>query len=200
MGNVWDIGTEKYRTPDHEILDVFPRRWSPRAMSGEPVDTKLLMRVFEAARWAPSSYNEQPWRFLYARRDTPQWPVFFGLLAEANQAWVKPAGALVLIVTKKTFSRNGNPNSVAVFDAGSAWENMALQGASMGLVVHGMAGFDGDRARKELAIPDDFTVCAMVAIGMPGKVEDLPESLRGMEQPSPRRPIGETIMEGKFRA
>lgn len=200
MGNVRDISTKQYRTPDHEILDVFHKRWSPRAMSGHPVDPKTLHRVFEAARWAPSSYNEQPWRFLYARRDTPQWPLLFNLLAEPNQAWAHTAGALVLIVTKKTFSRNGSPNRVAVFDAGSAWQSMALQGSSMGLVMHGMAGFDADKARKDLGIPDDFEICAMVAIGHPGNVEDLPEQLRGMEQPSPRKPIGETIMEGKFRA
>jgi nitroreductase len=199
MPNVSEISTSQYRTPDHEILPVFPRRWSPRAMSGEPVAHGELQRLFEAARWAPSSYNEQPWRFIYAHRDTPHWARLFGLLLEANQVWVKPAGALVLIVTKKTFSKNNAPNRVAVFDAGSAWQSMALQGASMGLVVHGMAGFDWDRARTELAIPDDFEICAMLAVGKPGRVEDLPEGLRAVEKPTPRRPIAETIMEGTFR-
>jgi nitroreductase len=168
-------------------------------MSGEPVAHGELQRLFEAARWAPSSYNEQPWRFIYAHRDTPHWERLFSLLLEANQVWVKPAGALVLIVTKKTFSKNNAPNRVAVFDAGSAWQSMALQGAAMGLVVHGMAGFDWDRARTELAIPDDFEICAMLAVGKPGRVEDLPEGLRAVEKPTPRRPIAETIMEGTFR-
>ncbi len=200
MAHVMDMSTDQYRRPDHEILDVFARRWSPRAMSGDPVPESELHRVFEAARWAPSSYNEQPWRFLYARRDTPHWDRFFGLLFDANKAWAARAGVLVVIVAKTTFTRNGNPNRVAVFDAGSAWQSMALQGASMGLVVHGMAGFDFDQARAELGVPADYDVCAMGAIGKPGKVEDLPEQMRGVEQPSPRRPIAETIMEGGFRA
>lgn len=199
MPNVASIDARQYRTPDHDILEIFPKRWSPRAMSGEPIDQATLSRIFEAGRWAPSSYNEQPWRFLYARRDTPHWKTFHDLMLPANQAWASKAAVLVVIVTKKTFTRNGTSNRVAVFDAGSAWQNMALQGAHLGLVVHGMAGFDYDKARKDLHIPDDFDICAMFAIGKPGKVEDLPDQLQAVEKPSPRRPIAETIMEGGFR-
>jgi len=188
------------RKADHAIETIFTDRWSPRAMSGEPVPKAELMRLFEAARWAPSSYNEQPWRFLYATRDSAHWKDFFGVLAEPNQVWCKNAAALFLIVSKKTFSQNGKPNPVHVFDAGSAWENLALQGCQMGLVVHGMAGFDGDKARKVLGVPDDFSVCAMVAIGKPGEPENLPESLADMESPNQRKPIKEWAFEGKFPA
>lgn len=186
------------RTPDHEIEKIFTDRWSPRAMSGEPVAEPDLMRLFEAARWAPSSYNEQPWRFLYATMGSPEWMDFFGLLTEPNQAWCKNAGVLMLIVSKKTFSQNNKPNPVHVFDAGSAWQNLALQGCQVGLVVHGMAGFDQDKARKVLGVPDDFTVCAMVAVGRPGEAENLPESLADMETPNQRKPIKEWAFEGRF--
>lgn len=199
MGNVLDVDLKQFRNPDHDIEPLFVRRWSPRAMSGEALSEAEVARLLEAARWAPSSYNEQPWRFLYARRGTAHWDTLFNLLVEGNRAWCDRAGALFLIVTRKTFTRNGNPNPVATFDAGSAWENLALQGASMGLVVHGMAGFDQDKARTALKIPDDFTICAMVAAGHPGKVDDLPENLRGMDrQPSGRKPIAEFAAEGPF--
>lgn len=199
MQHVLDVDLSLYRTPYHEIEGIFVRRWSPRAMSGEKIENEELMRLLEAARWAPSSYNEQPWRFLYARRDTPHWKRFFNLLVEGNRAWCDKAGVLFLIVSKKTFTKNGKPNPVCVFDAGSAWENLALQGATMNLVVHGMAGFDRDKARRDLNVPDDFEICAMVAVGRPGQAKDLPESLREMEKPSSRKPTTDISMEGGFK-
>lgn len=192
------LDVKQYRQPDHAVEPLFVQRWSPRAMTGQPLDDGALERLFEAARWAPSSFNEQPWRILYARRDTPAWSTFFDLLVDANQAWAQHAGALGLIISKQTFSKNGKPNPVHVFDAGSAWENLALQGAQMGLVVHGMAGFDHDRAPQALGIPADFTICAMFAVGLPGKPEDLPEQFRSMEQPSGRKPVSAFAFEGGF--
>ncbi len=187
-----------HRKPDHPVDPVFVHRWSPRAMSGEPISNEQLMTLLEAARWAPSSYNEQPWRVMYAKRDTPAWARHLGLLMEANQVWCKNAAVLLLFVSKKTFAKNNKPNPVHVFDCGSAWENLALQGAQMGLVIHGMAGFDVERARKELGVPDDFTVCAMAAIGKLGLTEDLPENLRSIEAPSGRKPVTEWAFEGRF--
>ncbi len=187
-----------HRTPDYPVDPVFVHRWSPRAMSGEPISEKQLFTLLEASRWAPSSYNEQPWRIIYARRDTPAWARHLGLLVEANQTWCRNAAALLLFVSKKAFTKGGKPNPVHVFDCGSAWENLALQGAHMGLVIHGMAGFDNERARKELGVPDDFSVCAMAAIGRPGRTEDLPENLRSIEAPSPRKPVREFAFEGTF--
>lgn len=198
--NVGKIDVSKHRKADHDILPVFVKRWSPRAMSGESVSRPDLMRLLEAARWAPSSFNEQPWRFLYAVRGTPHFATFLGLLAEANQAWCKDAAALFLVVSKATFSRNGKPNIVHTFDAGSAWENFALQGASMDLVVHAMAGFDADKARAALRVPGDFKCEAMIAVGRPGEVESLPTDYQGIEAPSPRKKIEEWAFEGGFGA
>lgn len=188
----------KTRTADHPIETLFLKRWSPRAMTGEAIKREELSRLFEAARWAPSTYNEQEWRFLYAHRDTPHWQTFLKLLIEANQVWCANAGVLVVVLSKKTFTLNGKPNPVHTFDAGAAFENLALQGASMDLVVHGMAGFSKDAVRRDLKVPDDFEVEAMVAIGRPGDPDKLPEELRKREQPTDRKRIGEFTREGPF--
>jgi nitroreductase len=189
---------EDFRNADYQIESLFVRRWSPRAMSGEPISEKEMLTLFEAARWAPSTYNEQEWRFLYARRETPQWPTFFGLLAEGNQAWCVRAALLGVVVAHKVFQRNGKPNPVHVFDSGLAYENLALQGAAMGLVVHGMQGFDYDKARTSLSVPDDYAVCAMFAVGRTGDPHQLAPEMREIEKPSPRKPVREIICEGKF--
>ena len=189
---------EDFRVPDHPIENLFFRRWSPRAMIGETLSEEELLTLFEAARWAPSTYNEQEWRFLYARRDTPHWATFFDLLMEANQAWCKNAAVLVVVAAHKVFAKNGKPNPVHLFDCGSAWENLALQATAMGIVSHGMAGFDFEKARTSLGIPDDYAVAAMFALGRPGDPGELPEKLREIEKPSGRRPVRESICEGRF--
>lgn len=186
------------RTADRPIDPIFLDRWSPRAMSGAPLADEDLATLFEAARWAPSAYNEQEWRFLYAHREGPHWPGFFDLLAEGNRAWCDRAAVLVVVPSHRVFARNGKPNPVHSYDAGAAWENLALQGCRMGLVVHGMMGFDYERARTELAVPDDYAVEAMIAIGHPGDPETLPEGLRKIEAPSQRQPVGALVREGKF--
>ena len=180
------------------IDSLFLDRWSPRAMSGEPLEVSELMVLFEAARWAPSSGNAQPWRILYARRDTSSWPTFLGLLEPSNQAWAHRAAALLVFISRHFFERNGKPSVTHAFDTGAAWENLALQGTLRGYVVHGMEGFDYARARNELEIPPEFTVQAMVAIGRPGTKEDLPEHQQKRESPNDRRPLAQTIREGKF--
>jgi len=186
------------RKPDHAIEPLFFQRWSPRAMSGEPLSDQDLLQLFEAARWAPSTYNEQEWRFLYARRDTPQWPQFLDLLVEANRAWCQHAAVLAVVLARKVFTHNGKPNPVHLYDAGSAWENLALQAAAMGLVAHGMAGFDFEKARTALRVPDHFAVAAMFALGHPGDPAKLPPELREREMPSSRRPARQNIHEGPY--
>ena len=190
-------GSEK-RDAGYPVDKIFVDRWSPRAMSGEGIREEELMTLFEAARWAPSSYNNQPWRILYARRDTEHWPLFLNLLVEGNRAWAKDAAALLLFVSKTTFDFNGKPSITHSFDAGAAWENLALQATLNGLVTHGMQGFDYERARTELNIPEGFRVEAMAAVGRPGRAEDLPESLRERESPSPRKKLAEIVCEGPF--
>src|SRR5687768_15086405 len=186
------------RKADHPIDKLFLDRWSPRAMSGEAIPEADLMVLFEAARWAPSSFNNQPWRILYARRDSEQWPLFFELLVDANKVWAQNAAALLLFISKTTFDHNGKPSITHSYDTGAAWENLALQGSLKGYVVHGMQGFDYERARADLGVPDDFQIEAMAAIGFPGNAQVLPEKLQAKEAPSDRRKLAETICEGPF--
>jgi len=190
-------GSEK-RTADHPIDQLFLDRWSPRSMTGEPVSPDELLTLFEAARWAPSSYNNQPWRFLYAHRDTPHWQTFFDLLVEFNQSWCKNAAALVVLVSKTHFDFNGEPSVTHSFDTGAAWASLALQGWLKGLVVHGMQGFDYERARTALNIPEGFQVEAMAAVGKPADPATLSDALRAKEVPSDRRKLEQTICEGPF--
>ncbi len=186
------------RTSDLPIDRLFLDRWSPRAMSGEPIGESELFTLFEAARWAPSSGNSQPWRFLYARRDTAHWPVFLDLLVERNREWCVNAAALVVFVSRTANEQTGRAFGTHAYDTGAAWMSLALQGWLEGLVVHGMAGFDHARAREALRVPDAFAVNAMAAIGRPGPLENLPEFQRAREVPSQRRPLAESLYEGGF--
>lgn len=186
------------RQAEHPILPLFLERWSPRAMDGRALADAELHTLFEAARWAPSTSNEQEWRFLYARPGSEHWATYLEILAEGNRVWCKNAGLLCVIVAAKTFARNGKPNPVYSFDCGSAFMSIALQGAALGLVVHGMAGFDADKARRELGVPETYAIEAMFAAGYPGDPAQLPEALREREKPSPRRPMRESIAEGRF--
>lgn len=184
------------RKADHPVDPLFVDRWSPRAMTGEPIETSTLLTLFEAARWAPSSGNLQPWRFLYAPRESGSWRTFLGLLNEKNRRWASKAAVLLVVVSQAIV--DGKPRKTSSFDTGAAWMSLALQGSKLGLVVHGMAGFDFDRARAELAVPDDFRVEAMVAIGKHGDPADLPEDLQAREKPSDRRPVDQSAREGPF--
>jgi nitroreductase len=188
------------RTSDYPIERLLLERWSPRAMAGQPISDEELMTLFEAARWAPSSYNGQPWRFIYAKRDTKHWAKLFDLLVPFNQSWCHAAAVLVVIVSRDTFAWNNKPARTHSFDTGAAWENLALQGHAMGLVVHGMEGFDYERAKKELNIPDGYTVEAMFAVGRPGRKEDLHKELQEREEMSNRNPISSFVFEGEFKA
>ena len=192
------LPTPDNRRPGHPVEPLIVNRWSPRALNGEPITDAEMWTLFEAARWAPSTYNEQEWRFLYARAGRPEWQTFFDLLAEGNQTWCGRAALLAVILAKKTFSKTGMPNPVHLFDCGNAFENLALQGTAMGLVVHGMQGFDFEKARRSLNVPDDFEVAAMFAVGHPGNPADLPDHLRKIEIPSDRKPLTDIVAEGAF--
>jgi nitroreductase len=189
-------GSEK-RQSDHPVDRIFVDRWSPRAMSGEEIPGEELLTLFEAARWAPSSMNNQPWRILYAPRTSSHWPLFFDLLADSNKVWCAKAAALLVVISNTTFE-NGKPCRTHSYDSGAAWMSLALQGSLKGLVVHGMQGFDYDRARIALHIPDEFQVEAMAAIGRPGRIEDLPEQLQVRETPNDRRPLAQSVCEGPY--
>lgn len=168
-------------------------------MSGEEISDTELMRLFEAARWAPSSYNGQPWRFIYAKRNSEPWDKLFNLMVDFNKSWAKNAAVLMVIISRKNFEHDEKPSVTHQFDAGAAWENLALQGETQGLVTHGMQGFDYEKARRDLKIPATFDVMAMVAIGKPAPKEILPIDVQQREQASDRKPLSEIIMEGQFR-
>lgn len=189
----------KERTSAYPVDALIMQRWSPYNFSGEAITEKELMTIFEAARFAPSSYNEQPWRFIYAHRDTPEWTTLFNLLVPFNQQWTRNAAVLVAIISHNIFDRNNELNSAHSFDTGASWQNMALQAHAMGLATHGMKGFDHEKARTTLHIPDDYTVEAMAAIGKIGNQAKLPEGMRPQEKRSERKPVSELIFKGTFK-
>jgi nitroreductase len=187
------------RQSQYTINPLILNRWSPRSMTGEELDEDTIMSLFEAARWAPSSYNNQPWRFIYAKRNTLHWDKLFNLLAEPNKVWTKNAAVLVVVIARKNFEHNEKYSITHQFDAGAAWENLALEASSRGLAVHGMQGFDYEKARTDLEIPDNFDVMAMIAIGKKGPKDNLTLQLQEREHPTNRKPLAEIVMEGQFK-
>ena len=194
-----DSEIEQSRKATYNINSLILNRWSPRSMTGEELSHEELMSLFEAARWAPSSYNNQPWRFIYAKRNTQQWDKFYNLLVEGNKSWAKEAAVLVVVISRKNFEFNEKPSITHELDTGAAWENLALEATSKGLVTHGLQGFDYERAREVLEIPDRYDVLAMIAIGKKASKENLPTQLQEREFPSDRKPLKEIVMEGNFR-
>lgn len=188
------------RTPDHPVAPLFVDRWSPRSFSGEPIPDTVLHSAFEAARWAPSASNGQPWRFIVSRNGDASWPVFLGLLATRNREWAQRASALVAIVSHTLIERRGETvhNGSHSFDAGAAWANFAHQALLLGWHTHGIGGFDREGARFALAIPDDHEVEAIVAIGRQSTLDTLHADFHAGEQPSTRRPLAEFVFEGRF--
>jgi nitroreductase len=193
-----DPEVQKNRTATHEINSLIINRWSPRSFIPEEISDKELYSLFEAARWAPSSSNSQPWRFIYAKRNSKNWNGLFNLLVDFNKQWCANASALVVVVSRKNFEHNGQPSITHQFDTGSAWENLAIQAVSQGLVTHAMAGFDYEKARKDLEVPADFDVVVMIAIGKRGPKENLSPELQTREIPNTRKPLSELVMDGKF--
>ncbi|MDQ2775715.1 MAG: nitroreductase family protein [Acidobacteriota bacterium] len=175
------------------VHDLIRSRWSPRAFSDHEVSAEDLRTVLDAARWAASSSNEQPWRFLTATKaDAPAFQKLLDLLVPANQSWAKTASVLLITAAKKTFSRDGSPNRHGMHDAGQALANLFLQATALGLHAHAMAGFDHEKARQKLAIPDDFEVAAAVALGYLGSPDELSGKYRDMEvAPRQRKPLDE---------
>jgi nitroreductase len=187
----------QFRSDTFGAHDLFRNRWSPRAMTGQPIDQDVLMGLFEAAHWAPSSGNNQPWRFLYAHRDTPAWQTYFDLLAPGNQRWCVNA-AVLLVVVSRTTRDDGKPARTHAYDTGAAWGMLALEGSLRGMVVHGMAGFDYDQAAASLGVPDGFVVQAMAAIGILADKTVLPPDQQEREKPSGRKDLNKLIAEGSF--
>ena len=189
------------RQPDHPIDPLFLERWSPRAFDGSDIPDADLMTLFEAARWAPSAFNSQPWRFLYAKKGDPNWERFLGLLIPWNQGWAHSASVLIyflsdsLMETKPGVLTESHSHS---FDTGAAWASLALQATRLGYHAHGMSGVDFERARSELHVPDRFRIEAAAVVGRIGDPAALDEKLRAREKPSGRKPISDLAFTGSF--
>ncbi|MDB5920787.1 MAG: Nitroreductase [Massilia sp.] len=185
------------RTSGFPIDKQFLDRWSPRAFSDRPVTEEQVMTVLEAARWAPSASNLQPWRFFYGIRGEPEFDTLLSLLVPFNEGWAKNAGALIFITSVTSFD-GSRQNITHSFDAGSAFMSLSLQAHSMGLVAHGMAGVEFQKVAVVLALPENLKVEAAVAIGYQGDVSTLPDALQKREGPSQRQPLADMVFKGHF--
>ena len=190
----------KTALPDHPIHDLLKNRWSPRAFADRPVEPDKLRSLLEAARWAPSSYNEQPWAFLMATHDEPQeYARVLGCLVEFNQGWAKAVPVLMLTFAHLTFERNGQPNRHAYHDVGLAVANLTVQATAEGLAVHQMAGIVPDKARETFGVPQGWDPVSAVALGYPGDPNGLSEELRRRELAMPtRKPLRSFVFSGAW--
>lgn len=188
------------RQADHPIDPLFLERWSPRAFDMSEMPLHDLHTIFEAARWAPSAFNSQPWHFCYARRGDASWAPFLDLLIPWNQAWASSASVLIYVLSNRYMqTRSGAELShTHSYDAGAAWACMALQATRMGYHAHGMSGVDFERARTELGVPESFRVEAACVIGRRGDPAILDERQRAREFPNARKPQSEFVHAGRF--
>lgn len=183
----------------HSVLDLIVRRRSLRAYSDAPLTATQINTLFEAARWAPSSVNEQPWQYIYAVRGDDLWDGIFNTLNEGNRTWAKEAPLLVVSLARTIFLRNGRPNPSAMYDLGGANAILSLQATAMGLNVHQMGGYDHARLRQVLRVPSGVELGVVMAIGFPGDADQLPEPLRERERmPRVRRPVSDFVMDRPY--
>ena len=191
---------DKPADTQYPIHDLLRQRWSPRAFDDRPIEPEKLRSLFEAARWAPSSNNGQPWRFIVATKDNEtEWNRLLACLVEGNRKWAYRAPVLILSVASLNFEDDAKPNRHAFHDTGLAVENLVLQATALGLVAHQMAGFDVEKARADLKIPSGHEPVAMIAVGYPGDLASLSDRLREREQqPRSRQPISEWTFSGQW--
>jgi len=185
------------QTPINELL---ASRWSGRSFdSARDIDDKKIIALLEAARWAPSCYGDQPWRFIVCNRATNNqaWEDAFSCLAEGNQSWAKDAPLLILASAGSVMTRNGNPNRWGQYDTGAASMSLCLQATSMGMMVHQMGGFNAEKARKIFLVPDQYTPMAMMAVGYQLPLERIPDESKERELTErSRRPLAEFFFDG----
>jgi nitroreductase len=184
--SIEEVNEAKHAPGVDGVLPLFHTRWSPRSFSNREVSPADLAKVFEAARWAASSYNEQPWRFLVGARGSEAYKKIFASLMPFNQMWATTAPVLILGVAKTKFSHNDSPNRVALYDLGAAASYLTLQAAALGLSTHQMGGFDTEAARKAFAVPDDYMFGAVIALGYQGDPASLPNEQFRTQEVAPR--------------
>lgn len=191
------------RQADHPVDPIFTTRWSPRAFDRSVIPDADLMTIFEAARWAPSAFNAQPWRLLYAKRESADWARFLSLLIPWNQSWAHNASVLIYLCSDTLMEMkpgHTSPSHTHSFDTGAAWASMALQATRLGYHAHGMAGVEWDRVREELKVPERFRVDAACVIGRTGPLDVLDAKLQAREVPSDRKPVADFAFAGDFRS
>ncbi len=196
MPSTQEVDQIKHGPKESGVAELILERWSPRAFADREVGDAELKKLFEAARWAASSYNEQPWRFFLGRKGDRTYAGIFDTLIVFNQAWAKAAPVLILSIGKKTFTQSGKPNHYALHDTGAATANLALEATALGLHTHSMAGFDFEKARTTFNIPDDYDLGAVTAVGYQGDPSSLADQQRQMEEsPRLRKPLGEFVFQ-----
>ncbi|QKS02056.1 nitroreductase [Sphingomonas sp. CL5.1] len=187
------------RTSTSAVAPLFLHRWSPRAFDGSAMPDANILTILDAGRWAPSAFNYQPWRFIYAQRDHPEFDHFLSLLLPFNRDWACRASLLIVFVSECAMNDSGNPSHTHSFDAGAAWAQIALQATLLGYHAHAMTGIDFDLARSLLNIPAAWRIEAAAAIGRRAAPDILPEKLRAREAPSDRKPLSEIATAASFR-
>jgi nitroreductase len=194
------MSSENLRQAHYTTEPVFVSRWSSRSLTGEPIPDDVLLSSFEAARWAPSGGNAQPWRFIYAKKDSPHWTRLYSLLNERNQLWAANASALVLVLSRKTRDTpdGRRPLRSHSFDAGAAWSNFAHQASLLGWTTRAIGGFHYEQTRNTLEIPDDYELEIFIAVGKAGEGATLPDDVRKNDRPSSRLPVAHLVANGLF--
>jgi len=193
---------QQHRQSDYPVAPLLLDRWSPRSFATEAIDDETLFSLFEAARWAPSGGNNQPWRFIYAKRDSAQWQTFVDLLNERNRAWASKAAALVILISQTSVIREGqsvpSPLNNHSLDAGAAWLSIALQAQHSGWIAHAIGGFNKEAARQQLEIPEGYHLEIAIAVGKQGSLDTLAPEFHPREVPSSRLPLERLVAEGRF--
>lgn len=193
---------KKPATTQAPIHDLLAARWSGRAYDvNKPVSREQVISLLEAARWAPSCFGDQPWRFVVWNRseDAAGWQRAFECLVPGNQDWVKNAQVLLLVTADTLFNHNGKPNRWGQYDTGAAAENLCLQAEALGLMAHQMGGFDADKARSEFGVPEQYIPMAMIAVGYPADPATFADEIKERElAPRKRRELGELFFAGAW--
>src|SRR5690625_22207 len=197
-GDLLYMSTTMIRKADHQIDPIHLERWSSRAFATTPVEDAKLDSIFEAARWAPSAANWQPWHFVYAQKQADL-EKFHSFINENNVEWCKRAPVLVAVISKLTRNEEGDANPFHAFDTGTAWGYLSLEAHRQGLLTHGMGGFDREKAKEVLNIPEEYEVQAVVAIGYHDPEAPLSEKNQAREVPSDRNPLETFLFEGSFK-
>jgi nitroreductase len=191
---------EKIASTEFPVIDLIKNRWSPRAFSNEPIEEEKISSLLEAAKWAPSCYNEQPWNFILFKKENPEeFNKILNVLSPGNRLWAQNAPLIMLSVAKMNFERNNNFNRYSLYDVGSAVTNLTMQATSMGLYVHQMAGFDSEKAQQLFKIPDGYKPVSAIAIGYYGSIENLPDEFKKSESANrKRKPVSDFAFYGTW--